>query len=65
MIFTKTSIGNRLDGLIQIINNECPADNGRFGASGAVCCRKIGTIFVRNFFVGMEWKPPPRQYARR
>jgi len=24
---------------------------------------KIGTIFVRNFFVGMEWKPRLRQAA--
>ena len=49
MIFTKTSIGNRLDGLIQIINNECPADNGRFGASGSVLRRKNWYNFCREF----------------
>ena len=37
--------------------------NGRFGASGAVRCRKIGTIFVGNFLVGMELKPRLRQAA--
>ena len=41
MIFTKTSIGNRLGGLIQIINNKCPAANKRFGAIGSLARHKL------------------------
>jgi len=31
--------------------------------AGQYFAGKIGTIFVGKFFVGMEWKPPPRQAA--
>jgi len=36
MIFTKTNIGNHLDGLTRIIDKQCPAANGRFGVMAAV-----------------------------
>ena len=43
-------------------NKKLPTTGG-LAQAGQYFAGKIGTIFVRNFFVGMELKPPPLRQA--